>query len=113
MKIDSVVFFTNNLDRIVDFYQNKLNFELEYLDKEKYVSFIFENGVRLGIKLKNSKREIPGSQTVILQCDDIETKYNDLLKIGILMEKKLVKQSWGITFSFLDPDGNKVEFVKR
>jgi len=73
MNFDSAVFYTNDLGKVLDFYKDILGITLEFKDEERYLSFIFPNGARLGIKRKTTDREIPGAQTVIFSVEkDIE-----------------------------------------
>jgi len=56
MNLDSAVFYTNDIERAVQFYRDILGFTIEYQQGEKYVSFIFPNNARLGIKKKVEER---------------------------------------------------------
>jgi len=114
MNLDTAVFYTNDIDKIIKFYRDTLGFNLEYQDSDRYVSFIFSNGVKLGIKKKDKERELPGAQTVILSMESgIEVWYESLKQKNIPIYKELTIQKWGKNFSALDPDKNKVEFVER
>ncbi|HEY4484530.1 MAG TPA: VOC family protein [Candidatus Paceibacterota bacterium] len=113
MNFDSAVFYTNDLGKVLDFYKDILGITLEFKDEERYLSFIFPNGARLGIKRKTTDREIPGAQTVIFSVEkDIEKLFDDL-KNKVPVYKELLTYEWGKNFSILDPDGNKVEFIQR
>lgn len=50
MKLDSAVFYSNDLNEVIPFYWDVLGFEVEYIQEGKFVSFIFPNGAKLGIK---------------------------------------------------------------
>jgi predicted enzyme related to lactoylglutathione lyase len=112
MKIDTVIFYTNDIKITTEFYKNTLGFKFEY-GNNRYSSFIFDKNSRLGIKQKDNDREIPGSQTVILITKDINTLYKDMKSKDVQIYQELVTEDWGTTFSILDLDGNKVEFLKR
>lgn len=111
--LDSAVFYSNDLVKVIPFYTDLLGFKVEYQQGENYVSFIFPNGARLGIKKKVEEREIPGAQTVFISVDDIDTLYKELKGKEVGFIKELVDQDWGKNFSILDPDKNKVQFVQR
>lgn len=114
MNIDSAVFYSSDINRVVDFYKNMVGLELEYQQSDTYVSFLFANGVRLGIKRAVEEREIPGAQTVFIVTDDIEVLYTKLQKENAEIIKELQHtEGFGQNFSILDPDKNKVQFVKR
>jgi predicted enzyme related to lactoylglutathione lyase len=69
--------------------------------------------VSLGIKQKDKGREIPGSQTVILKTKDIEDMYEHIKTKETQIYKPLTEEDWGTTFSILDLDGNKIEFLEK
>jgi len=112
MKLDSVIFYTKNLDRIIPFYKEKVGLEVDYIQEGKFASFKLENG-KLGIKQAKEKREIPGHQTVFIEVENIEEVYNQFKVKGINFRKELTKEDWGTNFSFLDLDGNKLQFISR
>lgn len=112
MKLDSAVFYTNDLARAVAFYKDTLGWSLEYVQESRFASFAFENA-KLGIKQAREEREVPGHQTVFLACEDIEKEYENIRLRNIPIFKDLTKEDWAINFSILDPDGNKIQFVKR
>lgn len=114
MNLDSAVFYTNDINTIVAFYRDTLGFTVEYIQSDKYVSFIFPNGARLGIKKKIEEREIPGAQTVFIAVDsDIEKLYRSFQEKQLPIYKELTVQEWGKNFSILDPDANKIQFVEK
>jgi predicted enzyme related to lactoylglutathione lyase len=114
MNLDSAVFYSNDIGRVIKFYRDVLGFVVEYQQGDKYVSFIFPNNARLGIKKKIEEREIPGAQTVFISMDKgIESWYEMLKSKGVQIYKELIIQDWGKNFSILDPDNNKVQFVEK
>ena len=54
---DLMSLYTNDIDKIIDFYTYQIGLELEYRSGDKYASFLFDNGVRLGIKKAAEKIE--------------------------------------------------------
>jgi predicted enzyme related to lactoylglutathione lyase len=112
MKLDTSIFYTDNLEKTIDFYQKKLNLKLEAKQGEMYASFVLEDQARLGIKKATEEREKPGYQTIILEVENIEDLYNKF-KESVEIYKELSTQSWGKNFAILDPDKNKIEFVER
>ena len=112
MKLDSVIFYTNNLEKVILFYRDIVGLDIEYIQEGKFASFKFENG-RLGIKQAKEEREIPGHQTVFIEVGDIEKTYNEFKEKEIIFLKELTQENWATNFSFLDPDGNKVQFIER
>lgn len=112
MKLNSAVFYTNNLERVISFYRDVVGLDIDYIQEGKFISFKFENG-KLGIKQAKEEREVPGHQTVFIEVENIEKVYNQFRAKGINFRKKLTKEGWGTNFSFLDPDGNKLQFISK
>ena len=113
MNLDTVIFYTNDINKIIDFYQGLLNLEIEYRRDNEYVSFIFSNKVKIGIKKAVEERENPGSQTVIILLNNIDAFYQEVRNKNIVVYSELKNEDWGRTFSILDIDGNKVEFLEE
>lgn len=111
--LDSAVFYSNDIEKIIPFYRDILGFQLEYQQEGKFVSFIFPNGGRLGIKTRKEDREVPGHQTVFVGVDNIEQLYEDLKKKNTNFAKQLTEVPWGKEVSVLDEDGNKIEYIQR
>lgn len=111
MKLAKAIFYTKDIKRIKEFYID-LGFDLDSEEEGKYLSFKFDNDAVLGIKIGNKEREVPGSQTVMLLVEEIDDHYERLKSEGYNIYKHLVVQDWGTSFSILDPDGNKIEFIE-
>jgi predicted enzyme related to lactoylglutathione lyase len=112
MKLDSAIFYTVDLERSVEFYKDIVGLDLDFHTEGKFAAFRFEGGVKLGIKQKVEEREVPGMQSIIIEYDDLEAKYNEI-KDNVEIYKPLHEESFGMNFSFLDLDGNKVVFMNR
>lgn len=112
-KLDSAIFYTNDVAVAVDYYTTKIGLELEYQQDDKYASFLLDGGLRLGIKKSSEEREVPGTQTIFLAVDDAKTEYEKAKQAGLNIRKELNDAPWGLEFSVLDPDGNKVLFLER
>jgi len=111
MNLHSAVFYTNNIDAVEDFYNKKLGIEVEYRSGDKFISFIFPNNIRLGIKKAVEEREVPGKQTIFIEVDDVNYWYKKAQELNLNIHKQLTEESWATEFSILDPDGNKVEIT--
>lgn len=114
MKLDSAVFYTNDVEKSVDFFKNVVGLKLEYLQEDEFASFKFSNGVRLSIKKAYEEREKPGAQTIFIEVDNAGKLFEEMNKKGkVSFCKKLTKEKWGVEFAVFDPDRNKVEFLER
>lgn len=113
MNLDSAVFYSNDLQKAVDFYTNVIGLKIEYQQGDKFVSFTFPNGTRLGIKKAVEEREKPGGQTIFISVENIKELYKKFKQMNLLFVKELTDEKWGENFAILDSDNNKIEFVKR
>jgi len=112
-KLDSAIFYSNDIPAIVTYYTQKIGLELEYQQGDKYASFLLADGIRLGIKKQSEEREIPGTQTIFLAVGDAKADFEKAKVAGLNIRKELTEAAWGLEFSVLDPDGNKVLFLQR
>jgi predicted enzyme related to lactoylglutathione lyase len=112
MRTAYTIFYTEDIERITNFYRDTLGLEIEELRQNSFVSFKLENGL-LGIKNKVEEREIPGSQTIIVSVNNIDEIYKEFKEKDLIWYKDLIKQDWGTNFAILDPDGNKFDVVQN
>lgn len=116
MNLDSAVFYTNNIDKAIQFFRDQLEFQVEYIQENRFVSFIFPNGAKLGIRQKNPSedREVPGNQSVFVSVDDAKSLASQLKAKGIELYREIsFLDGWGTNFQILDQDGNKIAFVEH
>ncbi|MFA5776755.1 MAG: glyoxalase superfamily protein [Patescibacteria group bacterium] len=113
MNLDSVVFYSHDIEKIIEYYVNELGFKLEYSTSGKFASFIFPNGARLSVKKATEEREVPGAQSVFIAVTGIEQLYKDIKGKGLDIRKELTYKDYGIEFSILDSDKNKIQFIQR
>jgi len=112
MKLDSAIFYTNNLDKAISFYKDVVGLEVDYIQEGKFASFNLKNG-KLGIKQSKEDREVPGHQSVFIEVENIEEAYNQFKQKDIEFSKELTNENWATNFSFLDSDGNKLQFISK
>ena len=113
MKLHSAVFYSKDLSPLKEFYVDFLGAKVERETEGKFISFMFENGCRLGIKVGDKPREIGGHGTIFVEVSDIEDWYKKAASSNRNIYKHLVVQPWGKSFSILDADDNKVEFIEE
>ncbi len=114
MKLDSAVFFTNDLEKASSFHRDVMGFEVEYIQESRFVSFIFPNSAKIGIKQRKEEREIPGHKTAFIEVEHIEDLFGELQEKGVEIHKELTElEGFGKHFAILDPDKNKIEFVEH
>lgn len=110
MNLSSAVFYTRNITSVKEFYKNLLGLRLDY-ETQNFISFIFENNIKLGIKLAKETREIPGAQAIFVSINSIDTLF-EKLKDKCKIYKTPTKEVWAYEFAILDPDGNKITFTE-
>jgi predicted enzyme related to lactoylglutathione lyase len=113
MKLHSAVFYSKNLEPLKELYGDFLGATIERETAGKFISFMFENGLRLGIKVGDKTREIGGHGTIFVEVPDIDNWYKKAVDSKRDIYKHLIDQPWGKSFSILDADGNKVEFLEE
>ncbi len=110
--INKIIMFhmaVNDMDKSKEFYSNKLGFKVvaDYgQDDKRWVSLVLPGGgptINLTTFHENLK---PGTMKMYLSTSNIEEAYKELKLVGIKPTSKIIKQSWGTSFSFADPDGN-------
>jgi catechol 2,3-dioxygenase-like lactoylglutathione lyase family enzyme len=112
MKLHSAIFYTHNIDAVEEFYTHMLGLELDYRSGDMFISFLFPNGIKLGIKKAVEEREIPGSQTIFIEVENIKEWYRRAQDNGWTILKQLVEENWATNFSILDPDKNKIQIIQ-
>jgi len=113
LDLDSAIFYSKDIKRIIDFYQNKLGLKLGVNEDNYFVSFIFPSGKKLGIRQEKGERERAGHQTVFISVDDIEKEFEKVKSGEFNIYRELEKHPWGKAFAIMDPDNNKIEFVEK
>ena len=112
MDLDSANFYSKDIQAVIPFYRDILGMKIEYAT-ERFVSFIFPNGAKLGIKNQIREREVPGFQTVFLSVEGIANLYAKHKEMKLEFYSGLTEFDWGTEYSIIDPDGNKVLFVQK
>jgi predicted enzyme related to lactoylglutathione lyase len=110
MNLKGPIFYSSNLQKSIDFFK-KLGLTAIDIDEGRFAMLEFTNGQQLGIKQETGGREIPGSQTMMVQPNDISSAYKIVQKSGIQIVQELKTVEWGKTFIVEDPDGNWIEFI--
>ncbi|RLC34581.1 hypothetical protein DRH14_02605 [Candidatus Shapirobacteria bacterium] len=110
--LNTVIVYTNNINKSKSFYLNTLGFVL-IRDDGHFIELKVnpDDKTSFAINLADSPEKVPGKQTVILKTNDVDNIYNILLekKVNVLTEVK--DFGWGKTFMFTDIDGNKIEVI--
>jgi len=110
--------FTNNVNRLVEFYQPILGMKAKRPDKT-YAEFSTGVGVLAIFSLEAQKKYIPGSTegarngSMVLEFKvaNVDMEYKRLQRLVKVWVKPPTTQPWGSrSVYFCDPDGNLVDF---
>ncbi len=110
--------FTNNVSRLVDFYEPVLGVKAKRPDKT-YAEFSTGVGVLAIFSLEAQEKYIPGSTagakngSMVLEfrVANVDTEYRRLQRFVKIWVKPPTTQPWGSrSVYFRDPDGNLVDF---
>ena len=110
--LDTVILYVRNIAKAKEFYTKKLGFILDY-ENGDYVCLKIskKSKTRIALNAYQKVNHYPGHQTIVLKAKKIETAYRDIKDKGVNILAKLTIKSWGKTFTFTDPDGNKIEVI--
>jgi catechol 2,3-dioxygenase-like lactoylglutathione lyase family enzyme len=110
--------FTNNVSRLVDFYEPVLGMKAKRPD-DTYAEFSTGVGVLAIFSLEAQKKYISGSTTgakngsmvLELKVANVDTEYRRLQRLVKIWVKPPTTQPWGSrSVYFRDPDGNLLDF---
>ena len=110
MDLMGPIFYTNQFDESVQFYQ-ALGLEAVDIDEGTFARLRFRNGNEMGVKASSGGRQQPGSQTMMVEVDDMQKAYEAAKSDELNIVRELTEEPWGTTFILADPDGNWIEFI--
>jgi catechol 2,3-dioxygenase-like lactoylglutathione lyase family enzyme len=99
----TVAVMVSDARRSAKWYGEKLGFETSNEDDHWVITR--PKGADWMLHLCEGKLE-PGNTGIGLYCEDVERTVADLKKKGVRFDQDYVKQDWGGSASFMDPDGN-------
>lgn len=99
-------------DRALDFYTQKLGFEvatdIPFDDSQRWIELrIQDSGARLVLFTPQGQEERIGSfSNIVFIAEDVEETYRELVSHGVEFIQEPKKADWGTAAVFRDPDGN-------
>lgn len=111
--LDTTILYVSDIKGSKDFYTKTLKFVIDFNDGN-YVALKIHKDDKTKIALNADKilKDKVGKQTIILKTDNIESACKILREKNIPIISKLTTKSWGKTFTFTDPDGNRIEVME-
>lgn len=123
-KLAHIAIVVKDYDEAIDFYTNKLHFELvedtKLSDTKRWVLVRPRGGetcLLLAQAAKKSQVEAIGNQTggrvfLFLHTDDFERDHQNLLKYNITIVRQPVEELWGRVLVFKDLYGNMWDLIQ-
>lgn len=109
MEIAYVNIFVTDLDRAVEFYQDKLGLTLECSSPEHGYASLSAGPVRLGLAVPGpDQADLVGRHTGVgLNVEDLESVHKRLSALNVKFSQPPTRQPWGGFMALVDdPDGN-------
>ncbi|KIW98426.1 uncharacterized protein Z519_00086 [Cladophialophora bantiana CBS 173.52] len=105
--------FPSNLQRMIDFYSNILNFSLikrdgdyAYLGRDAIFIGAIETRSPESLEQKESYRRPNKGVEIVIEVDDLEKERNIIVAKGWRLDADIQRQPWGLKdFRLIDPDG--------
>ena len=113
----STQFLVTDINRSIEFYANKLGFDLEFSYQDFY-SGITKDGYSIHLKLAKpaiEERENKRNNQhldIIFSVDEIEALYEDLKNQSVEVIQPLRDRPYGKEFYITDPDGYIIAFLE-
>ncbi len=112
-KLNSAIFYVDDISKSLDFYTNVLGFELiENQGKFVRLKIGNEGGSFLALNAEHREFQTVGKQTISVESIDIESDYQKLKSLGVKIFDELQHQSWGKYFAIEDLDGNHIDITE-
>lgn len=112
--------WTQDQDRLLAFYVDKLGFEKvndQTLDDYRWIEVApqgAETGMTLSYAAPGSDQEpLIGAISMVLFSNDIHATHQQLSGNGVDFIEEPTQQPWGLQAQFKDPDGNHLVLVQR
>ncbi len=106
--IGYVNIFVNDIDRAVEFYQDRLGMKLVFANAEHGYASLSAGPIHLGLALPGDQPGLVGRHTGVgLVVDDLEAEHARLVGLGVSFSMEPSRQPWGGFMALVDdPDGN-------
>ena len=113
MHLDGPIFYTHDVNRAIRFYRDVIGLALDNRQGDRFVTFRFENNVKLGIKKASESREHPGAGTIMIRVHNTEQFHASFKsEHPELVRGDFEVRDFGKYFAIKDPDLNQIEFIE-
>lgn len=107
-----------DLERSIEFYTNKLGFDVDFCYEDFY-SGITKDGYSIHLKLTEPAIEERENERnnehldIVFSVDEIEVLYEDLRNQSVEVIQPLREMPYGKEFYIVDPDGHILAFMEK
>ncbi len=109
MRIELIPVPVTDVDRAIDFYVNKVGFNLDHdhrvTENLRFVQLTPKTSACSIVIGEGTTEKQPGSQEIQVVVDDAQAVHDHLIKNGV-EATDVQEMPWGIFTFFKDPDGN-------
>ena len=111
-RVKHVGVFMSDQARALDFYANKLGFEVltdeDWGGGKRWIE-VAPPGAETRLSLftpEGMEGQIGSFSRIVFHCDDVRATYEELRGRGVTFTQEPTELAWGTFASFVDPDGN-------
>ncbi len=127
VKFSHVIFYIKDMNRTISFYQKAFGIGLRFLDESGVYAELETGDVKLAFVLeniansnlpsgyyKNDPAKLPAGCEIVFTTDDVQSTFNNALKVGAIKVTDPEKKPWGQTIAYvLDPEGVLIEIGSK
>ncbi len=111
-RVKNVGVFVKDQEKALDFYTNKLGFEVlvneDWGGGKRWIE-VAPKGAETRLSLftpEGMEEQIGSFSRVVFMCDDVRATYEEMKSRGVTFTQELSEESWSAWAQFVDPDGN-------
>jgi catechol 2,3-dioxygenase-like lactoylglutathione lyase family enzyme len=112
MKLAEIAFFTDNVERMTNFYSRLLG--VEPVASSETLAIFFTGETKIFIHHKYSPRdgELPPENHHAFKVENLDTMCKELTEQGLMLEIPPQDFYWGRSAYLRDPDGHQIELTE-
>jgi catechol 2,3-dioxygenase-like lactoylglutathione lyase family enzyme len=112
MKLAEIAFFTDNVERITNFYSCLLGVEPVASSETIAIFFTGETKIFLHYKYSPKDGELPPENHHAFKVENLDTVCKELTEQGLMLEIPPQDFYWGRSAYLRDPDGHQIELTE-
>jgi predicted enzyme related to lactoylglutathione lyase len=116
MRLDSVIFWTDDMNRLLGFYRDRLGFEVDF-ESPDFVALRTDQGAQICVGKHSEvsgKTKEPYRVMANFAVDDCQAEFERLKERGVsfIREPSVDENDGVILATFQDPDGNTLQLMQ-